>query len=88
MLDVEIIPTNKQFQMSILNNRFFFLYFTDKCIHPSLIIMTPRILCVKFDTLKDRLDQLEGIPYSSLWMVVRCQRDYDDYIRRWKSKNN
>ncbi|EFX81448.1 hypothetical protein DAPPUDRAFT_317695 [Daphnia pulex] len=62
----------------------------DKCVDPSLIIMTPRLLCIKLDTLKDRLEQLEknNIQYASLWMIVRCQRHFDDYIKRWEPKRN
>jgi hypothetical protein len=75
--------------MLMLNSNFF-LHFIDKCADPSLIIMTPRLLCIKLDTLKDRLEQLEknNIQYSSLWMIVRCQRHFDDYIKRWGPKRN
>ncbi|KZS09212.1 transcription termination factor, mitochondrial isoform X2 [Daphnia magna] len=59
-----------------------------KCIDPGLVIMTPRILCQKLDTVKDRIEILEttGIQYSSLWMVGRSQREFDDFVKRWKTK--
>ncbi len=58
---------------------------TEKGVNPNIIIMTPRILCQKLDTVKDRLEKLEaqGIQYTSLWMVCRCQREFDEFIRRW-----
>ncbi|KAI9556856.1 hypothetical protein GHT06_016648 [Daphnia sinensis] len=60
----------------------------EKCINPGLVIMTPRILCQKLDTVKDRLEVLEtnGIQYSSLWMIGRSQHDFDDFVKRWKIK--
>ncbi|XP_057373497.1 transcription termination factor, mitochondrial-like [Daphnia carinata] len=60
----------------------------EKCIDPSLVIMTPRILCQKLHTVKDRIERLEtnGIQYSSLWMVGRSPREFDDFVKRWKTK--
>lgn len=66
------------------------IFFLEKAFPPNMIIMTPRVLCQKLETVKTRIEKLEaaGISYTSLWVVCRSQSEFDEFVDRWKTTSS